>query len=116
VRWPRRDGRAGRERTDLEEVDAAGGGVEVLLEGEDLVLEAAAEVLGGEELEAEGAVGYGEAEGEPDGVAHVLLGAARERGVRRRRGVLVIIWRHGPDPVAGADEEQEVVVVEEEGL
>jgi hypothetical protein len=92
--------------------------VEVLLEGDDVALQAAAEVLGGEELEADGAVGYGEAEGEPDGVAHVLLGAARERGVRRRRrGVLVIVWRHGPDPVAGADEEQEVVVVlEEEGL
>jgi hypothetical protein len=87
------DGR-GERGTDLEELDAAGGGVEVLLEGEDLVLEAAAEVLGGEELEAEGAVGDGEAEGGPDGVAHVLVGAARERGPRRR-GVVVVVRRHG---------------------
>lgn len=64
----------------LEQVDPAVGCAEVLLEGEDVVLEAVALFLGGEELEAEGSVGDGEAEGAVDGVAHVLLGGAGERG------------------------------------
>ena len=66
----------------LEEVDAALGCAEVLLEREDVVLEAVALVLGGEELEAEGAIGDGETQGGVDGVAHVLLGAAGERELR----------------------------------
>jgi hypothetical protein len=70
----------------LEEFDAAVGCAEVLLEREDVVLEAVALLLGGEELEAEGAVGDGEAQGAVDGVAHVLLGAAGER--RSPAGIL----------------------------
>ena len=78
------------EDTYLEQVDAALGCAEVLLEREDVVLEAVALLLGGEELEAEGAVGDGEAQGAVDGVAHVLLGAGGERRnptlhLRRRR-------------------------------
>jgi hypothetical protein len=63
-------------------------GSEFLLEWENLVLQAAALVLGGEELEAKGSVGDGEAEGTVDGVADVILGAAGERG-RRNRFLLV---------------------------
>lgn len=77
----------------LEEVDAALGCAEVFLEREDVVLEAVALLLGGEELEAEGAIGDGEAQGGVDGVAHVIFGAAGERELRnpsvvrvRRRG------------------------------
>jgi hypothetical protein len=53
-----------------------------------LVLEAAALVLGREELEANGSVGDGEAEGTVDGVADVILGAAGERG---RRNLLLLV-------------------------
>lgn len=74
----------------LELFDAACGCAEVLLEGEDVVLEAAAMVLGGEQLEAEGAVGDGEAERVVDGVADVVIGAAGERG---RRSILLSL--HG---------------------
>jgi hypothetical protein len=78
------------EDTYLEQVDAALGCAEVLLEREDVVLEAVALFLGGKELEAEGAVGDGEAQGAVDGIAHVLLGAGGERRnptlhLRRRR-------------------------------
>ena len=76
--------------------------MEVLLEHEDAVLEAAAQVLRGGELGAERAVGHGEAEGGLDGAAHILLRAAGERGpggwgwgtgTGRRGGVLAVSRR-----------------------
>nr|CAB3448423.1 unnamed protein product [Digitaria exilis] len=70
----------GMDQSRAKLVDPALGCAEVLLEGEDVVLEAVALFLGGEELEAEGSVGDGEAQGAVDGVAHVLLGGAGERG------------------------------------